>query len=331
MYSLFTIPYLSLQDMLMRVRKSRYPTKLFALTALCVLVSCTESRDAEQDSGADPGSDTLLVYVVNYPLQYFTQRIGSGRVDVRFPAPSDVDPAFWSPAGDDIAGFQRADLILLNGAGYAGWVSRASLPQAKLVDTSTAFHDRLIPIESAVTHTHGPEGEHSHTGTEFTTWLDPTLAIAQAAAIRDALINADPDGKEVFGVQYEALETELVELDARLQDVATGIGNRPLLFSHPVYQYLIRRYGLNGVELHWEPDAMPTDRMWHDLARLWEQHPANWMIWESAPLQEIVSRLEASGIRSVVFDPIGNAPEEGNYLTIMHRNINGLLDTAPTH
>ena len=98
-----------------------------------------------------------------------------------------------------------------------------------------------------------------------------------------------------------------------------------------VFQEFELLENLNGVELHWEPDAMPTDRMWHDLARLWEQHPANWMIWESAPLQEIVSRLEASGIRSVVFDPIGNAPEEGNYLTIMHHNINGLLDTAPTH
>ena len=308
-----------------------HPTKLLALTALCVLVSCTESKDAEQDSGADPGSNTILVYVVNYPLQYFTQRIGGARVDVRFPAPSDIDPTYWSPAGDEIAGFQRADLILLNGAGYAGWVSRASLPQAKLVDTSAGFHDRLVPIESAVTHTHGPEGEHSHGDTAFTTWLDPTLAIAQAAALRDALINVDPDGKEVFHVQYEALETELAELDARLQDAATGIGNKPLLFSHPVYQYLIRRYGLNGVELHWEPDEMPTDMMWHDLARLREQHATNWMIWESAPLPEIVSRLEASGVRSVVFNPAGNVPEEGNYLTQIHRNIDGLLATAPTH
>ena len=55
------------------------------------------------------------------------------------------------------------------------------------------------------------------------------------------------------------------------------------------------------------------------------------MIWESAPLPEIVSRLEASGVRSVVFNPAGNVPEEGNYLTQIHRNIDGLLATAPTH
>ena len=37
------------------------------------------------------------VYVVNYPLQYFTQRIAGNHVQVVFPAPPDEDPAFWKP------------------------------------------------------------------------------------------------------------------------------------------------------------------------------------------------------------------------------------------
>ncbi len=181
-----------------------YEAALLTLTTFLVLVGCSQSEQMERDATSVPDSDSLLVYVVNYPLQYFAQRIGGDRIDVRFPAPADIDPAFWSPDGEDIAGFQRADLIFLNGAGYAAWVSRATLPQSKLVDTSAAFEDQLIPVESAITHTHGPEGAHSHGRIAFTVWLDATLALEQARAVRDALLEADPDGREGYNTRYEA-------------------------------------------------------------------------------------------------------------------------------
>ena len=75
----------------------------------------------------------LSVYVVNYPLQYFAERIGGKHVNVSFPAPQGVDPAYWSPDAEVVVAYQEADVILLNGAGYARWVGRASLPYAKLV------------------------------------------------------------------------------------------------------------------------------------------------------------------------------------------------------
>jgi zinc transport system substrate-binding protein len=67
---------------------------------------------------------------VNYPLQYFVQRIGGELVDVSFPAPRGVDPAEWMPDIDTVAEYQQADVILLNGAGYARWLRRMSLPAA---------------------------------------------------------------------------------------------------------------------------------------------------------------------------------------------------------
>ena len=84
-----------------------------------------------------PSSHKLVIYTVNYPLAYFAERIGNDLVEVHFPAPTGEDPAFWSPDGDTIAAFQEADLILLNGAGYAKWVERAALPSSKVVNIST--------------------------------------------------------------------------------------------------------------------------------------------------------------------------------------------------
>ena len=134
---------------------------------------------------ADQGR--LIVYAVNYPLQYFAQRIAGDQADVVFPAPGDVDPAFWQPSPEIIGDFQQADLILLNGAGYAQWVNRVALPRRKLVDTSAGFREHFIPVDAAATHSHGPGGEHSHSGIAFTIWLDFNQALQQAQAIAEAL------------------------------------------------------------------------------------------------------------------------------------------------
>jgi zinc transport system substrate-binding protein len=91
------------------------------------------------------------VYVVNYPLKYFTQRIAGDHVQVVFPAPPDEDPAFWKPDTETISAFQAADLIVINGATYAKWLEKTSLPKAKVVNTSAGFQDQYIEIKDSAT------------------------------------------------------------------------------------------------------------------------------------------------------------------------------------
>lgn len=289
---------------------------------LALVVGCGNSESPNpptRQAGAPPGP--LTVYVVNYPLQYFATRIGGEHVEVFFPAPADVDPAVWSPSAETVAAYQQADLILQSGADYAGWVARASLPQNALVNTGASFADRLIPLEGAVTHAHGPSGAHQHGEHAFTTWLDPTLAIEQARAVSRAFERARPDHAQAFRRSLDALTSELTELDRQLEAVARRLGSQPLLFSHPVYQYLIRRYALNGRSLHWEPDVAPDLA---ELAQALQEHPARWMLWEAQPLPETVQALEAAGVASVVFAPCAQAPAAGDWISEMRRNLTRL-------
>ena len=160
---------------------------------------------------------------------------------------------------------------------------------------------------------HGPQGEHSHGEIAFTTWLDPTLAIEQARAVVAASSKLRPEMEAQFRSRGAALEADLSALDARLERVAAAIGDQPLLFSHPVYQYLQRRYGLNGHSLHWEPDAPPDERQWGALEETLASHPARWMIWEGEPHRETAARLRTMGVGSVVFDPCASTPRRRGF------------------
>lgn len=270
-------------------------------------------------------ADRLTVYTVNYPLAYFATRIGGDRVEVVFPAPPDGDPAAWAPEGQDIAAFQKANVILLNGAGYAGWTKLVSLPEDRLVNTSESFADRYLMAEDEATHSHGPDGDHSHEAQiAFTTWLDPQLAIAQAAAIRDALSARQPDAAAEFTAGFESLQADLQALDQDLTALFEQLGDTPVVFSHPVYQYLQKRYGINGISVHWEPDETPSEEQMMELADQLIRHPARMMIWEGDPKAESVEALDAMTVDSVPLDPCGNRPESGDYMTVMRENVANL-------
>jgi zinc transport system substrate-binding protein len=284
---------------------------------IALLLCACSGEDPADRASAEHAPDGLVVYTVNYPLAYWARRIAGDEAEVRFPVPADIDPADWSPTPGDIAGFQQADLILLHGGGYARWLQHASLPRARLIDTSSSFRDRLIALRGGVSHAHGPTGEHSATGTATTTWLDPSLAIEHARAITDALARARPPQAAEFQQRFAALEAELLELDEQLAAATGKLGDMPVLFSHPVYPYLEQRYGLNGRSVHWEPGEVPDAKTWRELEASLENHPARLMIWEAEPAAETIRRLDALGIRVTVFSPCANAPADGNWLSAM--------------
>ena len=110
--------------------------------------------------------------------------------------------------------------------------------------------------------------------------------------------------------------------------VAEKLGNRPVLFSHPVYQYLEKRYDLNGYSVHWEPDVVPEEAVWDQLQAVLQQHPAKVMVWEADPLTQTKRRLKDMGIESVVFQPGGNRPTEGDLLDFLKEGIAALNSIA---
>jgi zinc transport system substrate-binding protein len=228
------------------------------------------------------------------------------------------------PDTETIAAYHAADLILINGADSAKCTTKVSLPRSRLVDSSRAFRDAYIRAAGTITHSHGPGGEHDHGGLAFTTWLDLSQATQQAEAIAQALIRKRPNARAQIECHLDSLSAGLLALDERMAEIVRTDPERPLLASHPVYQYFARRYGLNLRSVMWEPEELPNEGQWAELERILKDHPARWMLWEGEPAQAIAKRLRALGIDSLVLDPCGNRPAEGDLLTVMTDNATNL-------
>lgn len=293
---------------------------LLLLVLSFLLVGCGDDP-APQTGGAKP-TGPVRIHAVNHPLAAMAARIGGADVEVTYLVPRGADPAFWRPTHAQVAEFQQAELILINGADYAKWVARATLPRKAVVDTSEAFASRYIETDGGVTHSHGPEGAHSHAGIAYTTWLDLDQAAQQADAIHAAIVARRPAVEARSAEGLAALRSELEALDTQLKTL--GKDAPPLLASHPVYQYFARRYGFDIDALDWEPGAMPSPEAWSELEARLAKRPATIFLWEAEPPAEAVARLKALGLASVVFDPCANTPATGDFVDAMRANVERL-------
>jgi zinc transport system substrate-binding protein len=120
------------------------------------------------------------------------------------------------------------------------------------------------------------------------------------------------------------LDAELAMLDAALSEALTPLRGRHVLASHPVYQYLERRYGLDLTSFHWEPDLTPPPEEWAKLDALLGQRAATVMLWEEEPTQETRAALQARGLRVAVLPPLSNRPPEGEFVSLLRAAIDAL-------
>ena len=110
----------------------RYTTAL-ALVGLLLACGDDDARPATETSAERDAT----AYTVNYPLQYFAQRIAGNLVQVEFPAPVDEDPAFWTPDADAISGGNRTGANSDNAATSVSGISPESTPDPSRMGAAT--------------------------------------------------------------------------------------------------------------------------------------------------------------------------------------------------
>ncbi len=279
-------------------------------------------------ASAASAADRPVIAAVNYPLAYFAERLGGDAVEVLFPVPADRDPAFWRPSLANIAAIQKADVIALNGAGYAAWTTKVSLPRSRLVDTSAPFKADYIRTET-ITHSHGEDGEHSHEGVASHTWLNFSLAARQAETLAAAMKRRAPDLAAAIDSASADLATDLDTLDTFAREAGAKLGGASIITTHPRYQYLGDAYQLNIHSLEWEAGAAPTEAQWDELAALMAKTNASILIWEAEPPAAVRAQASAMGLNDIVLPTLANRPRAGDFLSAMRKGLADLAGLAP--
>jgi len=259
------------------------------------------------------------IFATRYPLAYFAQRIGGPEVRVVLPnALADGSP--WRPTLEDIQTMQRARIILTDDLARETWLDLVALRADQVVDTTENISEELIPAKGETTHSHGPTGSHSHGVSAENPWLDPTLALAQAKAIAEAMGRRGLADGDTLDPRLRALETDLLALDGALGAIASDADGILFLAAAPAYEYLARRYGLQIQFMEWEATVHRSDATRQYLEKLRRDHRVIWMIWPEAPAIDDVAFLREIGIDSLIIDPLSTGPANGNFLTVMQRN-----------
>lgn len=172
--------------------------------------------------------------------------------------PVGVSPEDFQPAPGDVAALRDADVLVENGAGLEGWlqtmVRNAGNPKLRIVVCADG-----LTVRDGNPHL----------------WMDPELARAYVAKIRDALVAADAPHAEGYRSSAKAYDAELAALTARTKAKIATIpaARRTMIVFHNAFDYYARRFGLQIVgAIEPNPGSDPNPQHISELIRLARLH-----------------------------------------------------------
>jgi ABC-type Zn uptake system ZnuABC Zn-binding protein ZnuA len=182
--------------------------------------------------GDDGGSgDRIRVVATTGQAADFARAVAGDRAEVTGLLPPNADPHEFELRPDDVKELSGADLVVRSGGDLDEWLEDA-------IDSSGSDAEVLTLGDQVAL---DPDDPHW--------WQDPRNVIVAVAALRDALIAANPQGAAAYRRGAGNYASRLERLD---RAVAACIGKVPkagrtLVTTHDSLGYYARRYGIRVV------------------------------------------------------------------------------------
>ena len=188
--------------------------------------------------------DRLNVIASFSILGDFVKKVGGDRVEVATLVGPNGNAHVYAPSPGDAKKVADAKLVFVNGLGFEGWLERlvkASGTKAPIVVATKG----IKPLERAGEHDH--DHDHDHGRADPHAWQSVANAKIYVANIRDALIAADPAGKDAYSANAVAYLAKLDALEHDVREVIAKIpaDRRRVITSHSAFGYFQDAYGVN--------------------------------------------------------------------------------------
>ena len=176
-------------------------------------------------------------------LADMAREVGGDAVEVTALVGPDADAHVFEPRPADVRRLAGADLVVVNGLGFEGWLERlvaASGYRGPVQVASAGIAPRLLGA--------GPD-PHA--------WQDLALAQRYVANLRDALARARPERAAVFEARAADYTARLRNLDreVRARFDAIAPAQRRVITSHDAFGYFGAAYGIEFLA----PQGTSTD------------------------------------------------------------------------
>lgn len=199
------------------------------LAALAAAAALLAACGTEQPGDGDAG---VRVVATTTQAGDLARRVGEGRAAVDQILAPNSDPHGYEPRPSDAEAIAGAALVVRSGGEIDDWL-------AELIDAAGA-DAQVVELLAAADPNAGGETVDPHW------WQDPRAARRAVLAIRDAFIEADPDGRATYERNAASYVARLGRLDAAVAACIDRIpaADRELVTTHDALGRYADRYGL---------------------------------------------------------------------------------------
>jgi ABC-type Zn uptake system ZnuABC Zn-binding protein ZnuA len=161
----------------------------------------------------------------------FIRAVGGEGVRLDTLVPAGSDPHDHEPRPSDAAALAEAELVIRSGGDLDQWLD-------DLIENAGAEATELTLMDSVRT-----IGEDPHW------WQDPRNAVLATEAIRDALVEADPEARRSYRRNADAYVRELRALDRQIERCLQRVPaeKRRLVTTHDSLGYFAARYDVEVI------------------------------------------------------------------------------------
>ena len=253
--------------MTVRKRNISRQRKWIGILAVCgllcgsLLAGCgTERAEGVSEEVQDDGRISVVTTI--FPQYDFVRQIAVENVELKMLLKPGEETHSYEPTPQDIIAIQNSDIFIYVGGENDAWVEDIleSMPEAdmrtlKLMDcVDTVEEEHVEGMQEQPGHSHEEEEshedeteeEHSVHEIDEHVWTSPVNASAIVDKIKELLVQADPENRQIYEENAEAYEAELAELDAEFRDVVDNAGRRLAVFGDRFpFRYFADEYGLD--------------------------------------------------------------------------------------
>lgn len=273
-------------------------TRLAALALTLLVAGCSAPTSQKNvNSGAIPVVTTISTF------NSMVEAVGGKRVQVKSLVPVGASPETYQPTPQDVATLSQAALLVENGAGLETWLGKtiANVGSDKL---RTVVCTSGLPVK----------GQNPHL------WMDPVYAKHYVFAIRDALIQIDPQHAQEYrnNARRYAASLDLLRSSIARRIDTIPPSRRYMIVFHNAWLYYNARFGITSLGfIEANPGQDPNPQQIAQLIGLARQHQVGAIFSEpeySAKIaQSIAHSADIKIVDNLYDDSVGTDPRVSTY------------------